>query len=143
MLPSVFLVIWLASVRATWQQTQLAAIYDQPVTYLNASRGPYVAEHDVTVLKHARLVIEAGTVLQFGKGRELTVFGVLDARGNATHRIRFTKKNDGGGGGGGEGLGPLERERKFRLVAGNTIQDGNLQVYYNGKWNYVCSTEFK
>lgn len=133
----ILLLTLLAGARITWQVSQLAAVYDESVTYLNASAGPYVAEHDVIVGRAAKLVIEAGTTLKFAKGTELVVFGVLDARGNATHRIKFTKKADTGA------AMSSDENRKFRLVSGETIMDGKLQVYFNDKWNYVCSTQFK
>lgn len=136
----ILLLILFVGARGTRQLSHLAAVYDKPVTYLNASAGPYIAEHDVIVGKHARLVIEAGTTLQFAKGKELVVFGVLDARGNSTHRIKFTKRARAGGSG---SQSSRAENRKFRLVSGHTVLDGNLQVYFNDKWNYVCSTQFK
>lgn len=137
----ILLLILLVGARGTWQLSHLAALYDKPVTYLNASAGPYIAEHDVIVGRHARLVIEAGTTLQFAKGKELVVFGVLDARGNSTHRIKFTKRAQAGGS--DSKSSHRDENRKLRLVSGDTVLDGNLQVYLNDKWNYVCSTQFK
>jgi|LakMenEpi03Aug12_release.lakeMendotaPanAssembly.Ray.scaffolds.fasta_scaffold3913722_1 hypothetical protein len=32
---------------------------------------------------------------------------------------------------------------KFRLVEGDTISDGKLQIFYNEKWRFVCSNHFK
>jgi hypothetical protein len=31
----------------------------------------------------------------------------------------------------------------FRLVEGETIQDGRLQIFYNNHWRFVCSNYFK
>ncbi len=117
--------------------TRLDAEYSQPLSYLRLAASPFLAEHDVVVQKGARLVIEPGCEIRFAKGRELTVYGVLDARGNSTHRIKFTKmaQQREQATRGGSGL--------YRLVEGDDMLSGKLQIFHNAKWNYVCGTQFK
>ena len=116
-----------------------------------------MAADDVIVRKGYNLTIEPGVELRFAKGKHLIVRGTLNARGNDTHRIRFTKLTD-------EDANllagfnttafitkypanfdnrNLAAENKFRLVEGESIFQGKLQIFYNSKWHYVCSTQFK
>lgn len=119
--------------------------------------GPYLAGDDVIVRKGVNLTIEPGAELRFAKGKHLIVQGTLNARGNETHRIRFTKLTD-------EDANTLagfntsafitkfpanfdnrnlDYQNQFRLVEGESIFEGKLQIFYNSKWHYVCSTQFK
>ncbi len=117
------------------QETQLLPVYKNSVNLLKASNSPYFANHDVIVEKDATLVIEPGCELKFAKGKEIVVFGTLIAKGNYTNRIKLTKA--------GHKQTESSSERKFRLVEGDSLQNGKLQIFYNSKWNYVCSTQFK
>lgn len=117
------------------QETHLLPAYTNSVNLLKASQSPYVADHDVIVHKDATLVIEPGCELKFAKGKELVVFGTLIAKGNRTSRIKLTKL--------GHKQVDAHREAKYRLVEGDSLQNGKLQIFYNSKWNYVCSTQFK
>lgn len=108
---------------------------------LTLENSPYISNEDVIVRRNARLTIEPGCELRFAKGKQLIIYGTLIARGTSVNRIRFTKLND------------LDESNStktnffvnsnFRLVEGETIQDGKLQINYNSKWHYVCSTQFK
>jgi hypothetical protein len=148
----------LRQVDATLMPTQI----NQNLT-LTLDSSPYVAEHDVYVHRKAKLTIEPGVELRFGKGRQLHVHGTLDARGTENRRIRFTKLhnsfnspltnginyNYGTGGsndtrsGFFEQASSLYKSSNFRLVEGETITDGKLQIFFNSKWHYVCSTAYK
>jgi hypothetical protein len=129
---------------------------------LSNIKGPYLAADDVIIRRGVNLTIEPGTELRFAKGRELHVMGTLVARGNATHRIRFTKltEEDANLLAGfntsafitqypttsfydQNNRNYLAHENSFRLVEGESIFDGKLQIFYNSKWHYVCSTQFK
>ena len=117
------------------QETHLQPAYKNPLNLLRASNSPYLANHDVIIHKDATLVIEPGCELKFAKGKELVVFGTLIAKGNSTSRIKLTKL--------GTRSAEAPGERKFRLVEGDSLQNGKLQILYNSQWNYVCSTQFK
>jgi len=135
----VFQVLFLVGGQSSVQAlTSLQKEYTQPLNYLYVSQSPFIAEYDVIVHKGAKLIVEPGCEIRFAKGKELTVFGVLDARGNSTHRIKFTKI----------GIGQKRDQRSdknelLRLVEGEDMLSGKLQIFYNSKWNYVCSTQFK
>ena len=114
---------------------------------LKQENSPYLANTDVIIQKNARLIIEPGCELRFSKGKQLIVYGTLHANGTELNRIKFTKFNDD------DYLlvnqtSKLARNKNlfntnnFRLVEGETIQDGKLQIFYNSKWHYVCSTQF-
>ena len=110
---------------------------------LKASLSPYIAYDNVVVKKNANLTIEPGCELRFAKARQLIVHGTLTARGTYSNRITFTKLNPAA-----DSTGPPQQQRlynnnQYRLVEGETILDGKLQVFYNAKWHYVCSTQFK
>jgi hypothetical protein len=125
---------------------------------LRLQDSPFVAEHDVYVHRKAKLTIEPGCELRFAKGRQLHVHGTLEARGTPDRRIKFTKlvnsfnplssgitnmmSNDTRGAH-FEQVSGLQRSNTFRLVEGETISDGKLQVFYNSRWHYVCSTAYK
>jgi hypothetical protein len=119
--------------------------------------SPFIAEHDVYIHRKAKLTIEPGCELRFAKGRQLHVHGTLDARGTEHRRIKFTKlvnsfnplntglnslNNDTRGSHFEQATG-MQRSNTFRLVEGETISDGKLQVFYNSRWHYVCSTAYK
>lgn len=112
------------------------------------------------VRKGVNLTIEPGVELRFAKGKHLVVRGTLNARGNETHRIRFTKLTDedanllAGFNASVSGMATnryptnfdnrvFVHENTYRLVEGESIFDGKLQIFYNSKWHYVCSTQFK
>lgn len=128
-------------------------------TTLKLENSPYITNQDVIINRHAKLSIEPGCELRFAKGKQLIVNGILDARGTDTNRIKFTKltpedydyiyrfndtssspthfnhfnqQNDQA----------IFNHNNIRLVEGDTILDGKLQIYYNSKWHYVCSTQF-
>jgi len=61
---------------------------------LQYEHSPYIAEHDVVVNRKANLTIEPGCELRFAKGKQLIVFGTLNARGTHSNRIKFTKLTD-------------------------------------------------
>ena len=112
---------------------------------LYARNSPYLAIEDIVVSKKSRLIIEPGTEIRFDKGRQLIVHGTLIANGTQLDRIKLSKFNN-------EDYLALNLtlnknvnirhdERKLRLVEGESMLDGKLQVFYNSKWHYVCSTQ--
>lgn len=109
--------------------------------------SPYISNEDVIVQKNAKLIIEPGCELRFAKGKQLIVYGTLDARGTETNRIKFTKLNDNDilyfNQSNLNANRQVFNKNNFRLVEGETILDGKLQIFYNSKWHYVCSTQFK
>ncbi|RNA26979.1 bark beetle isoform X1 [Brachionus plicatilis] len=113
---------------------------------LYARHSPYLASGDVIVDQKARLTIEPGSEIRLAKGRQLIVYGTLVADGTELNRIRFSKFNDqdylatNQTFNGTRGTSP--RETRFRLVEGDSVLDGKLQVLYKSKWHYVCSTQF-
>ena len=102
---------------------------------LTLANSPYVSNENLIVGKKGKLTIEPGCELRFAKGKQLIVYGTLVARGTLSKRIKLTKA-------GGSQAKSVETPKTFRLVEGETIQDGKLQIFYNSKWNYVCSTQF-
>jgi len=115
--------------------TQLSAQITE-TTHLYASLSPYLASDDVIISKKASLIIEPGTQIRFAKAKELIVHGTLLAKGNSTHRILFTNQNDQAA------TNAKPFDKRIRLVDGETIQDGRLQINHNSKWHYVCTTQF-
>jgi hypothetical protein len=105
--------------------------------------SPYYASENVIIARRAKLTIEPGCELRFAKGKQLIVNGVLDARGTEQKRIKFTKITDNDLANNYTHRSNLYTNNQFRLVEGETIQDGKLQIYFNNRWNYVCSTQFK
>ena len=120
-------------------ETLLRPEIDGHVT-LKASLSPYIAYENVLVKKNANLTIEPGCELRFAKARQLVVHGTLTARGTYSNRITFTKLSPDTG---SQQQQRLYNNNQYRLVEGETILDGKLQVFYNSKWHYVCSTQFK
>jgi hypothetical protein len=116
---------------------------------LKHENSPYIAEHDVVINKKANLTIEPGCELRFAKGKQLIVYGTLNARGTHSNRIKFTKLNEnhhlsqGNNRHGSKSTLLLNNDNNFRLVEGETVLDGKLQIFYKSKWHYVCSTHFK
>lgn len=126
---------------------------------LKRAMSPYLASEDVVIRKGVNVTIEPGVEIRFAKGKHLVVQGLLNARGTEQMRIRFTKLTDEDAnilsGFNKTTLSPptaypanfdnrnMAYENTFRLVEGETIFDGKLQILYNSKWHYVCSTHFK
>lgn len=96
--------------------------------------SPFVANENLIVGPKGKLTIEPGCEIHFAKGKQLIVYGTLEARGTDLKRIKFTKI--------GNSRTIEINIPKFRLVEGETMQDGKLQIFYNSKWNYVCSTQY-
>jgi hypothetical protein len=121
--------------------------------HLRLANSPFLADEDVIVRKNSNLTIEPGCELRFAKGKHLVVHGTLYARGTEHNRIRFTQLADSdllllnqSTSAAGNFMGTTwsnETRDKFRLVEGDTMLDGKLQIFYNQKWHYVCSTQFK
>ena len=142
--------------------TTLASLIDEHVV-LRRDASPYVAYDDVVITRRAKLTIEPGCEIRFAKGKQLHVYGTLDARGTPSMRILFTKldleqqqqqqqeqqQEDLTGNTQQESSdnsiynSDVYMNRRFRLVEGDTVLDGKLQIFVNSKWHYVCSTQFK
>jgi hypothetical protein len=109
---------------------------------LDLANSPYIANEDIIIGKKGILHIEPGCEIRFAKGKQLIVHGTLNATGTELKRIKFTKLNDQ------RNRYSYTQERRlfaspdFRLVEGETVLDGKLQVFYNSKWHYICSTQF-
>ena len=124
---------------------------------LRFENSPFVAEHDVVVHRKVKLTIEPGCEIRFAKGRQLKVHGTLEARGTADRRIRFTKLDASDNKNNNnynqdyndtrssqfEQTSAWKKSSNFRLVEGETITDGKLQIFFNSRWHYVCSTAYK
>lgn len=112
---------------------------------LNATKSPYLATEDVVVSQKTRLTIEPGTEIRFARGRQLIVHGTLIANGNQLNRIKLSKFKDEDYLALNQTLDknakPRQNEKKLRLVEGESVLDGKLQVFHNSKWHYVCSTQ--
>jgi len=71
----------------------------------------------------------------------------LNARGTHSNRIKFTKLNDNHlsqrRNNAAKSTLLLNNDNTFRLVEGESVFDGKLQIFYKAKWHYVCSTHFK
>lgn len=105
--------------------------------------------------KGVNVTIEPGTELRFAKGKHLVVLGTLNARGTPTQRIRFTRLTDtdavllagfnrtAAATTATQATTSLAYDHLFRLVEGESSFEGKLQVFFNAKWHYVCSTQFK
>lgn len=111
------------------------------ILILDKASSPYYVDDNLIIHKKNKLIIEPGVELRFEKGKQLIVYGTLEANGLENERIRFTKASQR----------PLSRLwfdknsnlNKYRLVEGDTsLQDGKLQIYYNHKWRYVCTNFF-
>ncbi|CAF0869334.1 unnamed protein product [Brachionus calyciflorus] len=111
---------------------------------LKRENSPYIANTDVLIRKNARLTIEPGCEIRFAKGKQLIVYGTLHANGTDIDRIKFTKLNDDDYILNNQSLHRNKnfKNNKFRLVEGESLQDGKLQIFYRSKWHYVCSTQF-
>lgn len=113
---------------------------------LYAKNSPYLASEDIIVNKKARLTIEPGTEIRFAKGRQLIVYGTLIANGSELNRIKFTKFNNEDYMATNQTLNITTKQNypqtKLRLVEGESLLDGKLQILFNSKWHYVCSTQF-
>jgi hypothetical protein len=137
---------------------------------LKLEHSPFITNQNVIIAKQAKLTIEPGCELRFAKGKQLIVHGILDAKGTDANRIKFTKlteqdydyiyrfNNSGSGSAREDGAEAnnnflssfksndqsiFTSKNNVRLVEGDTILDGKLQFFYNSKWHYVCSTQFK
>ena len=103
---------------------------------LNVDNAPFYARDNVIVSRNAKLTIEPGVEVRFGKGKQLIVKGILDARGTHDNRIKLTAIDE-------SKTFQDSYNSNLRLVEGDTTLDGKLQIYYNSKWHYVCSNQFK
>jgi hypothetical protein len=118
-------------------ETVLDSTINENVT-LRLQFSPFIANTDVIISRRANLTIEPGCELRFAKGKQLIVNGILEARGTSSNPIVFTNMN--------ENTKPnteIYSNSQLRLVDGETISEGSLQIYYNSKWHYVCGTQFK
>jgi hypothetical protein len=156
----IMLSCYVSMLRVIRADSILQSSFSEPLSFLSQANGPYIANTDVIIHKTAKLIIEAGTELRFAKGKQLVVHGTLEAKGNETNRIKFTKIGDNElpnfyNNNNNNNINSTNNttinlkknnlfvNERFRLVEGDTIQDGKLQIFYNNKWNYVCSTQFK
>ncbi|XP_063235879.1 protein bark beetle isoform X2 [Bacillus rossius redtenbacheri] len=97
---------------------------------LTRAHSPYLVREDLVVAPTGELVLEAGVELRFAAMVGLTVRGVLTARGTADARILLTA---------GSEPPALPQLPEARLVDGQSVLSGRLQVRHRGRWLSVCS----
>jgi hypothetical protein len=154
------IVVNAVDVDAATEPTHLPHVINGNMT-LKYENSPFIINDNLIIARKAKLTIEPGCELRFAKGKQLIVHGTLDARGTHDQRIKFTKKknfpnsnfysnnlnlnnnNNDTRSNYFEYTSNLFKTNSFRLVEGETILDGKLQIFYNSKWHYVCSTQFK
>ncbi|XP_067119939.1 protein bark beetle [Centruroides vittatus] len=105
---------------------------------LTMENSPYRVDKDIIIEKEGNLTIDAGVKLLFSPGTGVTVRGTLIAKGGVEqeNRILFTRRVvsiiD-------EYPTDLPRWLQIRLVDGNSILEGRLQIFYKDKWRSVCT----
>lgn len=109
-------------------------------TTLTRNNSPYIVTEDILVSENSTLTIEPGVNLYFNPGISLQIHGSLQAKGNETHRIVFTKIS----------TNKSMRDFNFtalynegiRLVDGGNYDIGRLEIFVKGKWGTVCDSGF-
>ncbi|XP_035215433.1 protein bark beetle-like, partial [Stegodyphus dumicola] len=106
-------------------------------TELNWESSPYEVRRDIIIERDATLIIRPGVQLRFAPGVGLTVMtnGILDAKGKKGQEIVFTRLPQRQVWSEPEPSGWPD----VRLVDGDSILKGRLQLFYKQSWRSVCT----
>ncbi|XP_064467113.1 protein bark beetle-like [Ornithodoros turicata] len=112
----------------------------------NVSGSPYEITEDIFVDRSGEMVIEPGVEMRFAPGVGILVKGILKAQGTSEKQITLTALSppEGDERDSHQGLA-VHRESSvewppLRLVDGQTILTGRLQLLYRDRWWSVCSS---
>ncbi|VDO43648.1 unnamed protein product [Haemonchus placei] len=108
----------------------LGGVYSNNIT-LFFRNSPYRVTSDLTVEHGATLTIETGVQIYFDTGVGLRVKGALQAIGNEFAHIQMLPYQ--------QQLNYDDSFPKFRLIDGDTVRDGRLQVLFRDRWRSVCT----
>lgn len=114
----------------------------------NVSGSPYRITEDIIVQDSGEMVVEPGVEMQFAPGVGIFVYGILKAQGTPEHQITLTALNAPGEDEMGQPTSDsraVHRESSMlwpsvRLVDGQTILRGRLQLRYRDRWWSVCTS---
>ncbi|XP_076314291.1 LOW QUALITY PROTEIN: protein bark beetle-like [Tachypleus tridentatus] len=99
---------------------------------LDLADSPWKVPADVIVESDGQLTIEPGVEVLFSPAVGITVKGTLIAKGTSNKRIVFTGSQS-----------PTEEgvsiSSKVRLVDGDSVMEGRVQIFHKGKWRSVCT----
>ncbi len=112
-------------------QSQIGGVVSSSL-YLSTTYSPYVVMNDLTVSENVTLTIEHGVELHFKPNIGLLVLGNIIARGTTNEKIKFCS---------------FEHKCKYeqqmiRLVDGDRVYRGKLQILVGGRWLAACPYYF-
>lgn len=96
------------------------------------ANSPYYVRASLYVDETGSLEVEAGVEVYFDANTGITVKGILLSKGTRDARVTFTKSDTT------SGVDP-SASRTIRLVDGETVARGRVELLYNGKWRPVCT----
>ena len=99
---------------------------------LSTTYSPYVVMNDLTVSENVTLTIEHGVELRFKPNIGLLVLGNIIARGTTNEKIKFCSF---------EHKCKYE-QRMIRLVGGDRVYRGKLEILVGGRWLAACRYYF-
>ncbi|KFM66258.1 Neurotrypsin, partial [Stegodyphus mimosarum] len=106
-------------------------------TVLDWESSPYEVRRDIIIERDATLIIRPGVQLRFAPGVGITVStnGILEAKGKKGQEIVFTRLPQRQVWSEPEPAGWPD----VRLVDGDSILKGRLQLFYKQSWRSVCT----
>lgn len=109
-------------------------------TTLGRNDSAYIVSQDLVVTENATLTIEPGVQLHFKAGVALQVKGSLQAKGNSTARITFSKLPTNVSTSVVNLNVTYPYREGIRLSDGKNYLVGRLEIFVRGQWGTVCST---
>ena len=99
---------------------------------LSTTYSPYVVMNDLTVSENVTLNIEPGVELHFKPNIGLLVLGNIIARGTTNEKIKFCSFKHK----------CKYEQQMIRLVDGDRVYRGKLEILVGGRWLAACSYYF-
>ncbi|XP_014664130.1 PREDICTED: uncharacterized protein LOC106806643 [Priapulus caudatus] len=127
----VFIIICVVCMPKVGAQTNVYTVPPAQSTTWTVDGSPYIVQNDLEIDEESTLTVQADVQVLFRNSTGLTVKGVLLTEGTKDARVQFSKSET-------LTVNPVP-PRQIRLVDGETVARGRLQLYHNGKWRSVCT----
>lgn len=112
-------------------------VYDDKVVLYR--REAYEIRETIVVHENVSLTIEPGVVMKFAENTSMIVHGALIANGSHSAQITFDSILDDYK---HVNFSKYQLDMSSRLVGGNGLNQGRLEVFRGGRWGTVCDDDW-